>query len=70
MQVYGNQKLYTPPSRLIGGMMEKHPDGNVHTMPTSGPEHEESKDCWCEPELLEDYSSENGVKCYLHKEIQ
>ncbi len=46
------------------------PDGNVHTMPTAGPEHIESKDCWCEPDLVADYSNDGGVKCYLHKEIR
>lgn len=46
------------------------PDGNVHTMPTYGPAHQESKDCWCEPELVGDYTNEKGVKHYLHKEIQ
>ncbi len=46
------------------------PDGNVHTMPVAGPPHVESADCWCEPELVADYSEEGGVKCYLHKEIQ
>lgn len=46
------------------------PDGNVHTMPTHGPEHEESKDCWCEPELADDFTSQGGVKYYVHKEIQ
>lgn len=46
------------------------PDGNVHTMPLDGPKHEESKDCWCEPELVADETANGGVKCYLHKEIQ
>ena len=46
------------------------PDGNVHVMPTHGPEHIESKDCWCEPELKEDYELEGGKKLYVHKELQ
>lgn len=46
------------------------PDGNIHTMPNFGPVHEESADCWCEPELIADYEAEGGRKCYLHKEIQ
>jgi len=46
------------------------PDGNVHTMPIGGPEHVESKDCWCEPELVADETASGGVKCYLHKELQ
>lgn len=45
-------------------------DGNVHTMPIHGPAHIESSECWCEPELTADYSSEGGAKAYLHKEIQ
>lgn len=46
------------------------PDGNVHTMPLDGPEHIESADCWCEPELIGDFEHSGGVKCYLHKELQ
>lgn len=48
----------------------KKPDGNVHTMPTEGPKHIESKACWCEPELIDDFTSSGGVKHYLHKELQ
>lgn len=48
------------------------PDGNVHVVPTGGqnPEHIESKDCWCQPELRDDYSDTGGVKLYVHGEIQ
>ena len=46
------------------------PDGNVHCMPKSGPEHTESVDCWCEPEVIQDSSNEGGCKAYLHKEVQ
>ena len=46
------------------------PDGNVHTMPVDGHEHIESPDCWCEPEMIADYTEQGGVKCYLHKEVQ
>ena len=45
-------------------------DGNVHVMPELGPEHLESKDCWCEPELIEDAAEYGGCKAYLHKELQ
>ncbi len=45
-------------------------DGNVHVMPTHGPEHVESKDCWCEPVLTEDYTPDGGTKLYTHREIQ
>lgn len=46
------------------------PDGNVHTMPTHGPKHLESQECWCDPELMGDFTNEGGVKHFLHKEIQ
>jgi len=46
------------------------PDGNVHVMPEYGPKHIESKDCWCEPEAIEDATGIGGSICYLHKEIQ
>jgi hypothetical protein len=47
-------------------------DGNVHVVPVGGPnpEHIESKDCWCGPELTEDYTSQGGTRLYTHKEIQ
>lgn len=51
-------------------MSQPEPDGNVHVTPTNGPKHVESKDCWCEPELLEDYTEDGGKKLYLHKEPQ
>lgn len=57
--------METPPKSI-----QKTIDGNVHVMPTHGPEHIESKDCWCEPELIEDETENGGVKCYLHKELQ
>lgn len=48
------------------------PDGHVHVIPTGGqnPEHLESPQCWCEPELLEDYTDRGGTKVFVHKEIQ
>lgn len=46
------------------------PDGNVHTIPYDGTEHDESAECWCEPELMADYTDSGGVKHYLHKELQ
>ncbi len=45
-------------------------DGNVHVMPDAPPQHIESKDCWCVPDMIEDHTNDGGVKCYLHKEIQ
>ena len=45
------------------------PDGHIHVMPTHGPEHMESKDCWCEPYL--DYKdAENGNEVWMHRELQ
>jgi len=59
-------------SRTYFGQLMSQPDGNVHVVPIGGqnPEHIESKDCWCEPYLAEDYSKDMGVKLYIHKEIQ
>lgn len=45
------------------------PDGNVHTMPTNK-RHYETKDCWCDPELRDDFTSSGGKKHYLHRESQ
>lgn len=43
-------------------------DGNIHVMPTSGTiEHIESKDCWCEPELIQDIDDEHDKKVWSHK---
>lgn len=50
--------------------MNQEVDGHVHVMPKDGPEHFENKDCWCEPELIEDFTDQGGKKCYLHKELQ
>lgn len=47
-----------------------HPDGNVHTMPIDNKKHLESYSCWCDPELVGDYTNQGGVKHYLHKELQ
>jgi hypothetical protein len=46
------------------------PDGNVHTVPFPGRKHLESRDCWCEPELVGDYTGEGGCSHYLHREDQ
>ena len=41
-------------------------DGNIHVVPTSGKEHLETKDCWCEPTLL--YKDEfTGREVWTHK---
>ena len=49
--------------------LNKH-DGNVHVMPDQGPKHIESKDCWCNPDIIEDARDKKGCIAYLHKEIQ
>lgn len=59
-----------PKNEILVMKNQRDSDGNVHTMPTDGPAHEESKDCWCEPELRDDFTDQGGVKHYLHKEIQ
>lgn len=42
------------------------PDGHVHTVPLTEREHEESKDCWCQPTLS--YRDEiNGCEVWVHK---
>lgn len=51
-------------------MDEQPPDGNIHVVPTHGPKHSESEYCWCEPELIEDDTNNDGKKCYSHKEQQ
>lgn len=40
-------------------------DGNIHTMP-----HKESGDCWCEPELKDDFTAQGGIKHYVHRDRQ
>lgn len=43
-------------------------DGNVHVMPTASKiEHVESKDCWCEPKLIQDIDEEHKKQVWLHK---
>ena len=37
---------------------------------TFGRDHMESSECWCGPELRDDFTESGGVKHYLHKEIQ
>lgn len=41
-------------------------DGNIHTVPSQGKEHFESKECWCEPTL--EYKNEiTGIEHWIHK---
>lgn len=44
-------------------------DKDIHTMP-SNETHECSEKCWCEPELIGDYTDQGGVRHWLHKEKQ
>lgn len=45
------------------------PDGNVHTMPTDQT-HYETSECWCVPELMDDFTTAGGRKHYLHRQFQ
>ena len=46
--------------------METIPDGNIHVVPTEGKEHNENKDCWCDPRL--DYKDEiTNKEVWVHK---
>ncbi len=45
------------------------PDGNIHTMPRAIL-HIESEHCWCEPEIVNDFTSADGKKQYLHRQMQ
>jgi hypothetical protein len=42
---------------------------DIHCMPNDG-KHECSKDCWCQPELVEDYRDQGGNRLYVHRELQ
>lgn len=43
-------------------------DGNVHIVPTfSCIEHIESKNCWCEPTLIQDIDDEHDKQVWSHK---
>ena len=44
-------------------------DGNNHSVRSSIP-HIQSEKCWCRPVLVGDYTSEGGVKHYMHNEVQ
>ncbi len=44
-------------------------DGNVHIMPLDK-QHYENSECWCNPEIIDDFTSNGGKKVYLHREIQ
>ena len=44
------------------------PDGNVHAVPTNGSmKHIESKDCWCEPAIIQDVDDEYEKQVWSHK---
>lgn len=43
-------------------------DNNIHVLPTvSTMPHKESKDCWCEPILLQDIDEEHDKQVWSHK---
>lgn len=44
-------------------------DEDIHCMPVAGG-HVNSKKCWCEPELTEDYRDQGGRRLWVHREIQ
>lgn len=47
----------------------KATDGHIHTMPNTGPEHPESKDCWCYPRLgYKDLIT--GVEQWIHNDTR
>lgn len=49
--------------------MNNEVDGNVHVMPADGPEHQENKECWCEPYL--DYKdTENSNEVWVHRDTR
>jgi len=47
--------------------MSQH-DGNIHVIPAEGTmEHVESKDCWCEPTLVQAIDDEHDKEVWAHK---
>jgi hypothetical protein len=42
-------------------------DGNIHVIPTHGTKHEETKDCWCDPTLIQDIDDEHDKQVWSHK---
>jgi len=43
-------------------------DGNIHVIPTeSSMPHQESKDCWCEPELVQPIDDEHDKEVWAHR---
>lgn len=48
--------------------MSQSIDGNIHVIPLYGPlNHEESKNCWCEPILVQDIDEEHDKQVWVHK---
>lgn len=41
-------------------------DGHIHVVPTEGKPHDESRDCWCEPEL-HSKDEETDIEVWSHK---
>lgn len=43
-------------------------DGNIHVVPTiSSIPHIESKDCWCEPDLIQPIDVDHDKEVWSHK---
>lgn len=42
---------------------------DIHTMPSDGPEHQESEECWCCPILIY-VDIETGVHQWLHNDTR
>lgn len=43
-------------------------DNNIHVIPTiSKMPHTESKDCWCEPTLIQEIDEEHNKQVWSHK---
>ena len=41
---------------------------DIHYMPDDG-KHECSKNCWCQPELNENFKDEDGRRLWVHREL-
>lgn len=45
------------------------PDGNIHVIPLDRPDHIESKECFCEPELSYK-DSDTDKEVWVHRQMQ
>lgn len=51
------------PNCPVHGHLSK--EGDVHTMPNFGREHQASSSCWCRPHVV--YIASNGNQQWLHQ---